>query len=125
MEALVRQWFASADEIRDMHAGGMTIGLHGISHRSLQMLGTGVADEIREASAWVAQLTGVRSEWWACPFGGSGAGPEALAAMNAALDEVGVRAAVSTVKTSVPTGAILGFATAGLHRPAAVESWLD
>jgi len=96
---LSAQWFASADQIKQMHRLGMEIGMHGVSHRSLQTLGAkGIGEEIRHCSSYLTSLTGRRPTWWACPFGGSGAAPEALAAMQTALDEVGVRAAVTAVK---------------------------
>src|SRR4051794_17583913 len=47
LEELARDWFVSAEQIAQMHEMGMTIGLHGHSHSSLQVLGPGgIAREI-------------------------------------------------------------------------------
>jgi len=79
MDELAKEWFVSANDIRNMHAAGMTIGMHGCSHRSLQTLGrTGIREEIRHSSEYLQGLTGERPTWWACPFGGSGAGAEVV-----------------------------------------------
>ncbi len=105
MGELAREWFVSAPQIAAMHAAGMTIGIHGCSHQSLQVLGPGgIRGEIRHSSDYIASLTGERPTWFACPFGGYGAAPDTVAAMRGAMEEVGVLAAVSTVKSLVPAG---------------------
>ncbi len=100
---LASQWFASADQVAAMQKSGMAIGLHGVSHRSLQALGgQGMAGEIRHASAYMKKVTGRPPRWWACPFGGSGADERAHEEMRAALREVGISAAVTTDVKFVP-----------------------
>jgi peptidoglycan/xylan/chitin deacetylase (PgdA/CDA1 family) len=102
LRQLAREWFVSADQVVKMDQAGMTIGLHGCSHRSLQVLGgSGIRREIEHASAYLGRLLGERVTWWACPFGGSGAPTSALEAMQQAMDEVGIEAAVSTAKSRV------------------------
>ena len=99
---LARDWFVSAEQIRAMHRVGMTIGLHGHTHSSLQVLGEeGIRREIAHGSAYLKELTGIRPSWWACPFGGSGAGEAVLAAMRDAMQKAGLRAAVTTRKHPV------------------------
>jgi peptidoglycan/xylan/chitin deacetylase (PgdA/CDA1 family) len=105
MEQLAGEWFASADELVQMHRAGMTIGMHGVSHRTLQALGgEGIGREIAECSAWLTGLLGERPGWFACPFGGSGAAREATAAMDQALRDKGVQAAVTAEKAVVGAG---------------------
>jgi peptidoglycan/xylan/chitin deacetylase (PgdA/CDA1 family) len=105
MKELAQEWFVSAEDIRMMHAAGMTIGLHGCTHRSLQMLGAaGISEEIHHCSQYVASLTGRRSSWYACPFGGSGAARGEISTMRDAMREVGISASVSTEKRFVPLG---------------------
>ena len=102
LEALARDWFVSVEQIARMHQTGMTIGLHGHSHRSLQVLGpAGIAREIAHGSEYLAQITGVQPTWWACPFGGAGASEETLAAMRSAMTSAGLVAAVTTRKAPV------------------------
>jgi peptidoglycan/xylan/chitin deacetylase (PgdA/CDA1 family) len=105
LEALAQEWFVSAEQIADMHRLGMTIGLHGHSHGSLQVLGPrGIAREIAHGSAYLARITGAKPTWWACPFGGSGASDETLSAMRAAMSSAGLTAAVTTRKAPVDRG---------------------
>lgn len=105
LRVLARQWFVSADQIVQMDQAGMTIGLHGCSHRSLQVLGgSGVRREIAHASGYLGRLLGKRPTWWACPFGGSGATAAAVDAMRQAMDAAGIEGAVSTVKARVKRG---------------------
>jgi len=102
LEELARDWFVSAEQIAQMHQLGMTIGLHGHSHTSLQVLGpAGIAREIAHSSAYLAQITGAKPTWWACPFGGTGASEETLAAMRSAMTSAGLVAAVTTRKAPV------------------------
>jgi len=83
----------------------MTIGLHGCSHRSLQVLGpSGIREEIAHASDYLASITGERAKWFACPFGGSGASHETMAAMHRAMREYGIVASVTTTKALTPKG---------------------
>jgi peptidoglycan/xylan/chitin deacetylase (PgdA/CDA1 family) len=99
---LARQWFVSADQIADMHRAGMTIGLHGHSHSSLQVLGPGgIAHEIAHGAAYLTHLTGRLPTWWACPFGGTGANDQTLQAMRTAMQTHNLRAAVTTQKSPV------------------------
>jgi peptidoglycan/xylan/chitin deacetylase (PgdA/CDA1 family) len=106
LEALAREWFVSAEQIAQMHRMGMTIGLHGHSHSSLQVLGpAGIAREIAHGSAYLARITGMKPTWWACPFGGTGASDETLAAMRAAMKSAGLVAAVTTRKAPADRGA--------------------
>jgi peptidoglycan/xylan/chitin deacetylase (PgdA/CDA1 family) len=108
MEDLAREWFVSADDIRAMDAAGMTIAMHGVTHRSLQSLGaTGIRQEISHCSTYLQRLTGKLPTWYACPFGGSGAPPESLAAMHDAMRVTGVVASVSTQKSYVLPGSDL------------------
>jgi peptidoglycan/xylan/chitin deacetylase (PgdA/CDA1 family) len=103
---LAREWFVSSDQLAQMHRMGMTIGLHGHSHSSLQVLGAaGIAREIAHGSTYLARLTGAKPTWWACPFGGSGASEQTLAAMRTAMASAGLVAAVTTRKSPVAPGA--------------------
>jgi len=99
MRELAEEWFVSASDIRAMHQAGMTIAMHGSSHRSLQSLGAeGIREEIEHSSQYLTKLIGQSPTWFACPFGGTGASPQAIKAMQAAMQEVGVVASVSTEK---------------------------
>jgi peptidoglycan/xylan/chitin deacetylase (PgdA/CDA1 family) len=99
---LAQEWFVSAEQIGQMHCAGMTIGLHGHSHSSLQVLGEqGIRQEIVHGSAYLTRITGVAPTWWACPFGGTGAPEVTLAAMRDAMKCAGLRAAVTTQKSPV------------------------
>jgi peptidoglycan/xylan/chitin deacetylase (PgdA/CDA1 family) len=105
MKDLAEEWFVSAEEIRAMDAKGMTIAMHGCTHRSLQSLGAaGIQEEIHHCSEYLSDLIGQRPTWYACPFGGSGAPPQSVSAMRNAMAEVGVVASVSTEKKYVETG---------------------
>jgi peptidoglycan/xylan/chitin deacetylase (PgdA/CDA1 family) len=105
LQALSEEWFVSDDQIRAMHAAGMTIGLHGHSHSSLQVLGpAGIRREIGHGSAYLARLTGRPPTWWACPFGGSGADDATIASMRDACRAAGLTAAVTTRKAVAPRG---------------------
>jgi peptidoglycan/xylan/chitin deacetylase (PgdA/CDA1 family) len=102
---LARDWFISAEQIVQMHQMGMTIGLHGHSHSSLQALGpAGIAREIAHGSTYLTRLTGAAPTWWACPFGGTGASDQTLSAMRAAMASAGLTAAVTTRKAPVIRG---------------------
>jgi peptidoglycan/xylan/chitin deacetylase (PgdA/CDA1 family) len=102
---LARDWFVSAEQIAQMHQMGMTIGLHGHSHSSLQVLGAaGIAREIAHGSAYLARITGAAPTWWACPFGGTGASEQTLSAMRVAMSSAGLAAAVTTRKAPVARG---------------------
>jgi peptidoglycan/xylan/chitin deacetylase (PgdA/CDA1 family) len=102
---LARDWFVSADQIMDMHRTGMTIGLHGHSHSSLQTLGAeGICREIAHGSNYLAHVTGNPPTWWACPFGGTGASDQTLQAMRAAMQTHNLRVAVTTRKAPVAQG---------------------
>lgn len=105
LEALAHEWFVSTEQIAQMHRSGMTIGLHGHSHTSLQVLGPGgIAREIAHGSAYLARITGARPTWWACPFGGTGASDQTLSAMRLAMASAGLTAAVTTRKAPVNCG---------------------
>lgn len=105
---MARGWFVSAEQVREMHEAGMTIGLHGHSHRSLQQMGAaGVREEMRRCAAFVRRATGSAGEgamWWACPFGGTGAPAELHGAMREASVELGVVGSVSTEAREVRWG---------------------
>ncbi len=106
MADLAEEWFVSPDDIREMNAAGMTIASHGCSHQSLQTVGpAGMAAEISHSSAYIASLIGGRPTWFACPFGGSGASADAVAAMRPAMAGAGIVASVSTEKRYVSRGA--------------------
>ncbi len=99
---LARQWFVDNNDIQEMHSAGMTIAMHGCSHRSLQTLGpVGIISEIEHSSNYLAKLTGKRPDWFACPFGGSGASMDSLNAMYLAMKKVGVVGSVTTEKHMV------------------------
>ena len=102
--SLARDWFVQPEQLRAMHDAGMTLALHGRTHASLQQMGTSIADEIEDCAKLLTSITGEPPRWWACPFGGTDASPEAQQAMQAALRRAGVRAGVSTVASSVPAG---------------------
>jgi peptidoglycan/xylan/chitin deacetylase (PgdA/CDA1 family) len=104
LAALARGWFVSREQVRAMHAAGMTIGIHGQTHRSLQQMGEGVADEIARCAAFVRECTGEPPTWWACPFGGAGAPADLHAAMRRAMVSHGIAASVSTEARPVRWG---------------------
>lgn len=96
---LASDWFVSAAQIVEMHRAGMTIGLHGHSHSSLQVLGEeGIRREIAHGADYLQSLTGQRPTWWACPFGGSGASESIISAMQDAMRQAGLQFAVTTKK---------------------------
>jgi peptidoglycan/xylan/chitin deacetylase (PgdA/CDA1 family) len=96
---LAEEWFVNTDDIRAMDAAGMTIAMHGCSHRSLQTLGAdGIRDEIRHCSNYLTNVLGKKPTWYACPFGGSGASLNATNAMRSAMEEASVVGSVSTEK---------------------------
>jgi peptidoglycan/xylan/chitin deacetylase (PgdA/CDA1 family) len=102
---LAGRWFVSARQVREMHDAGMTIGLHGCSHRSLQVLGAqGIGEELSHCSRYVSGLIGARPTWFACPFGGTGAPVEAVAAMHAGMRACWIEGSVTTEKALVPEG---------------------
>jgi len=104
-DTLTREWFASADDVRALHDAGMTIGMHGVSHRSLQQLGPdGIRAEIADSHGYLTELLGGAPTWWACPFGGTAAGPELLAAMNDAMARHGITHATTIVKGLIAPG---------------------
>ena len=101
---LARRWFAGETELRAMHASGMTLAVHGKTHASLQQLGAQIVEEIEDCAAFLRAITSETPRWWACPFGGSGASSKAHLAMQAALREAGIVAAVSTISGSASAG---------------------
>jgi peptidoglycan/xylan/chitin deacetylase (PgdA/CDA1 family) len=102
-EDLAAEWFVSSNQILAMREAGMTIGLHGCSHRSLQSLGAqGIGEEVSHCSQYISRLLGERPEWFACPFGGSGASLEAVEAMRHAMRACRIRGSVTTEKLFVP-----------------------
>lgn len=104
LKELARNWFVSNEQIRSMHEAGMTIGLHGHSHTSLQILGVqGIRREIAHGSAYLQKITGALPTWWACPFGGIGAAPDVISAMQHAMKSAGLRFAVTTKKCPITT----------------------
>ena len=99
---LAQRWFVTPQQIRQMHQAGMTIGVHGHSHSSLQTLGeNGIRHEIAHASTYLTTLIGEQPSWWACPFGGAGASAPALSAMREAMQQFNLCAAVTTQKAPV------------------------
>jgi peptidoglycan/xylan/chitin deacetylase (PgdA/CDA1 family) len=105
LEELAEQWFVTSRQIVQMRDAGMTIGLHGCSHRSLQVLGpAGIREEIAHASNYIASVLEERATWFACPFGGSGAGSESLAAMHEAMRNYCIVGSVTTEKALAPNG---------------------
>jgi peptidoglycan/xylan/chitin deacetylase (PgdA/CDA1 family) len=105
LRELARDWFVSADQIAGMHRAGMTIGLHGHSHSSLQVLGPeGIRREIERGSKYLTRITGAAPTWWACPFGGTGASEETLQAMRTAMNDHNLSAAATTRKDPVIQG---------------------
>jgi len=108
--SLAAEWFLSTEQIIELDAAGMTIGIHGCSHRSLQTLGDrGIGAELSHGRDYLAELVGSRSEWFSCPFGGSGASPELLMAMRRSMTELGVPYGVSIDSGFVGTDADLLF----------------
>ena len=105
LSELAKDWFVSAEQIADMHRAGMTIGLHGHSHSSLQVLGEeGIRREIAHGANYLQSLTGQRPTWWACPFGGSGASESVTSAMQDAMRLAGLQFAVTTKKLPIIPG---------------------
>lgn len=105
---LAREWFVSVEQIAQMHRAGMTIGLHGHSHSSLQVLGEeGIRREIGHGADYLQTLTGERAMWWACPFGGTGASETVIGAMQDAMRLAGLLFAVTTKKLPMVRGANL------------------
>jgi len=99
VDDLAGEWFVTTDEIRALDAAGVEIGMHGVSHRSLQQLGPqGIRDEIAACHATLHDVLGRPPTWWATPFGGNDAPAELLAVMTGTLREFGVRGACSTAK---------------------------
>jgi peptidoglycan/xylan/chitin deacetylase (PgdA/CDA1 family) len=102
MADLAKEWFASPEQLRQMHQTGMTLGMHGVTHRSLQTLGAeGIRQEIEQCASFLTSITGTAPTWWACPFGGSGAAQETVSAMNESLRALAIRGAVTTRAASV------------------------
>lgn len=68
--ALVRDFFMSADEIREMHQAGMAIGAHTMSHAALDTLEVAEQErEIRQGSAVIEEILGRKSELFSYPHG--------------------------------------------------------
>jgi peptidoglycan/xylan/chitin deacetylase (PgdA/CDA1 family) len=102
MRGLAEEWFASSDQLVEMARSGMTIGMHGVTHQSLQVMGPdGTRREIRECARFLRELLGAPPRWWACPFGGTGAPEETISTMYDELSALGVEAAVSTASSLV------------------------
>lgn len=60
----------SGDGVRELAAAGMTIGSHGLTHRSWRELRAGELDEeLRGSRAWLEDLTGAPVRSAACPLG--------------------------------------------------------
>ena len=97
-DQLVVEWFLTASEIQRLHSGGMDIGMHGCSHRSLRQLGAeGVRKEIAHSSSYLKGLVGEAPIWFSPPFGGSDISEE-LAAIHEACRRANVEAIVTTRK---------------------------
>ncbi len=104
-DALTREWFATADDVRALHEAGMTIGMHGASHRSLQQLGPdAIRAEIADNHAYLADLLGEPPTWWACPFGGVSASPDLVSTMYGALARHGIGSAMTIEKGLITPG---------------------
>lgn len=102
IDKLAREEFLRPDDIHALHAAGMTIGIHGVTHQSLRQIGvTGMVGEVRDASAYLHTLLGVRPHWFSCPYGASGIDARELQPLASALADVMVEAAVSTEKAPV------------------------
>jgi peptidoglycan/xylan/chitin deacetylase (PgdA/CDA1 family) len=102
MADLAKEWFASPEQLRQMHEAGMTLGMHGVTHRSLQTLGAeGIRQEIEQCASFLTSITATAPTWWACPFGGSGASDDTIRAMNESLRALAIRGAVTTRAASV------------------------
>ena len=70
---LANQWFLMEEEVKQLHTMGMSLGMHGCSHKSFAQLGgDGIRNEIRHSSAYLTQLLGEAPTWFAAPFGGAG-----------------------------------------------------
>lgn len=78
----------TADEVRELHANGVEIGGHTVTHPDLRTLSFDAArDEVRDSCAELAEITGAPVDTFAYPFGF--ADEQAIRAVGAA----GVRAA--------------------------------
>lgn len=62
--------FVSADDIHSLRRAGMTIGCHGMRHRSWRKLGdAALREELQDARARLEQIVGGPVTRAACPFG--------------------------------------------------------
>ena len=94
----------SPDEVREMAAGGMCIGSHALTHRSLGCLRPAErAFEARSSKAILEHQSGATVDLFAYPFGSPAYG-DLDAAAEEALDAAGYAAACTTVVGRVAAG---------------------
>lgn len=106
IDRLARDWFATPEQLKSMHDSGMAIGVHARTHRSLKAIGgEAMSKEIESCTNWLMDLLGEKPKWFACPFGGVGAGDRDVELMMKAIKVNGMKAAVGTVSSSVPENA--------------------
>jgi len=99
LDQLAEQWFLSEQQIKQLSAAGMEIGIHGSSHRSLTQLGAkGMAWELEQSSAYLHSLTGAVPTWFCWPFGDSGEGRD-TEVVQQACQNIGIEAVVTTEKS--------------------------
>jgi len=99
---LAAEWFLDDEGVIALHERGHAVGVHGVSHRGLSVLGPRqAAEEAREGMNWIGRLTGRRPAWYACPFGGSGTDDATRADLARRLDRLGFAATVGTTKRGI------------------------
>ncbi|MEM7808584.1 MAG: polysaccharide deacetylase family protein [Planctomycetota bacterium] len=99
---LAEEWFLSEADVKTLRDRGHVVGVHGVSHRGLPVLGAeAMSREIADCADWLTDLLDDRPTWFACPFGGSCASGADRQGLRQAVDAIGLRISVSTEKQTV------------------------
>src|SRR3546814_11742060 len=69
--AMRRSFYVGRDDLREMHAGGMIVGGHGVNHLLMSKLSDAEqAEEIDRSLAELGDVLGERVETFCYPYGG-------------------------------------------------------
>lgn len=101
LDQLAAEWFLSEQQIKNLSAAGMEIGIHGSSHLSLSQLGAkGMVEEVTHSFDYLHSLTGKAPTWFCWPFGQHGSGHD-TEIVHRECRRLGVQAVVTTEKAFV------------------------
>src|SRR3546814_17913892 len=104
--AMRRSFYVGRDDLREMHAGGMIVGGHGVNHLLMSKLSDAEqAEEIDRSLAELGDVLGERVETFCYPYGGF---HSFNATTERLLKEAGVRFSFNVAARDITRAALTG-----------------